>query len=245
MTSSATASDRSRARKRAHAPRARLRRPRRDLPILRAPARPRCRAFAPASARRRRPSRPSPKNAAKNATREPNPRLPRNGVALPAPSPSHPCAWPPRSDPPSETYVLSRERKRAQWRRYPSGSSARMTCRARSFGRSSSSVDTTRPASRRSRKLFAGSCFRQLGGPRCSSLIGATRAWTSGRRRCFPARGCPHLVVADIAHPRGETLAPVVEILHRPVTMGSIADAVDRQYRPPSGTRRYRIVTKS
>ena len=38
----------------------------------------------------------------------------------------------------------------------------------------------------------------------------------------------PILVVADIAHPGGETLAPVVEILHRPVTMGSIADAVDR-----------------
>ena len=38
----------------------------------------------------------------------------------------------------------------------------------------------------------------------------------------------PILVVADIAHPGGEPLVPVVEILHRPVTMGSIADAVDR-----------------
>ena len=38
----------------------------------------------------------------------------------------------------------------------------------------------------------------------------------------------PILVVADIAHPAGEPLVPVVEILHRPVTMGSIADAVDR-----------------
>jgi len=42
----------------------------------------------------------------------------------------------------------------------------------------------------------------------------------------------PILVVADIAHPGGETLAPVVEILHRPVTMGSIADAVDRLIGP-------------
>jgi hypothetical protein len=40
--------------------------------------------------------------------------------------------------------------------------------------------------------------------------------------------GVPILVVADIAHPGGEHLAPVVEILHRPVTMGGIADAVDR-----------------
>jgi hypothetical protein len=40
--------------------------------------------------------------------------------------------------------------------------------------------------------------------------------------------GVPILVVADIAHPGGEPLVPVVEILHRPVTMGSIADAVDR-----------------
>jgi hypothetical protein len=39
----------------------------------------------------------------------------------------------------------------------------------------------------------------------------------------------PILVVADIAHPGGRVLGPVVEILHRPVTMGSIADAVDRQ----------------
>ena len=38
----------------------------------------------------------------------------------------------------------------------------------------------------------------------------------------------PILVVADIAHPDGAPLGPVVEILHRPVTMGSIADAVDR-----------------
>ena len=40
--------------------------------------------------------------------------------------------------------------------------------------------------------------------------------------------GVPILVVADIAHPGGDALAPVVEILRRPVTMGSIADAVDR-----------------
>ena len=40
--------------------------------------------------------------------------------------------------------------------------------------------------------------------------------------------GVPILVVADLAHPEREALAPVVEILHRPVTMGSIADAVDR-----------------
>ena len=39
----------------------------------------------------------------------------------------------------------------------------------------------------------------------------------------------PILVVADIAHPGGPVLGPVAEILHRPVTMGSIADAVDRQ----------------
>ena len=38
----------------------------------------------------------------------------------------------------------------------------------------------------------------------------------------------PILVVADIAHPGGAPLAPVAEILHRPVTMGSIADAVER-----------------
>jgi len=38
----------------------------------------------------------------------------------------------------------------------------------------------------------------------------------------------PILVVADLAHPGGESLGPVVEILHRPLTMGSIADAVDR-----------------
>ena len=38
----------------------------------------------------------------------------------------------------------------------------------------------------------------------------------------------PILVVADIAHAGGEALAPVVETLHRPLTMGSIADAVDR-----------------
>jgi hypothetical protein len=38
----------------------------------------------------------------------------------------------------------------------------------------------------------------------------------------------PILVVADIAHPGGDRLGPVVEILHRPVTMGGIADAVDR-----------------
>jgi len=39
----------------------------------------------------------------------------------------------------------------------------------------------------------------------------------------------PILVVADIAHPDDAPLGPVVEILHRPLTMGSIADAVDRQ----------------
>jgi hypothetical protein len=39
----------------------------------------------------------------------------------------------------------------------------------------------------------------------------------------------PILVVADIANRGGPALGPVVEILHRPVTMGSIADAVDRQ----------------
>lgn len=38
----------------------------------------------------------------------------------------------------------------------------------------------------------------------------------------------PILVVDDLAHPGGEHLSPVVEILHRPLTMGSIADAVDR-----------------
>jgi hypothetical protein len=38
----------------------------------------------------------------------------------------------------------------------------------------------------------------------------------------------PILLVADIAHPGGAPLAPVVEILHRPLTMGGIADAVDR-----------------
>ena len=42
------------------------------------------------------------------------------------------------------------------------------------------------------------------------------------------AAGVPILVVADIAHSGVAPLAPVVEILHRPVTMGSIADAVDR-----------------
>ena len=39
----------------------------------------------------------------------------------------------------------------------------------------------------------------------------------------------PILLVADIAHPGRAPLGPVVEILHRPVTMGGIADAVDRQ----------------
>jgi hypothetical protein len=48
----------------------------------------------------------------------------------------------------------------------------------------------------------------------------------------------PVLAVADIAHPGDAPAGPVVEILRRPVTIGAIADAVDRRLRPvPPGLR--------
>jgi hypothetical protein len=40
--------------------------------------------------------------------------------------------------------------------------------------------------------------------------------------------GIPVLAVADLAHPDGANLGPVVEVLHRPLTIGDIANAVDR-----------------
>jgi hypothetical protein len=38
----------------------------------------------------------------------------------------------------------------------------------------------------------------------------------------------PVLAVADLGHPDGEPVAPLVEVLHRPLTIGDIATAVDR-----------------
>lgn len=43
--------------------------------------------------------------------------------------------------------------------------------------------------------------------------------------------GVPVLAVADLAHPSGAPAAPIVEVLHRPLTIGDIADAVDRRTR--------------
>ena len=40
--------------------------------------------------------------------------------------------------------------------------------------------------------------------------------------------GVPVLAVADLAHPSGERIGPIVEVLRRPLTIGNIADAVDR-----------------
>jgi hypothetical protein len=44
----------------------------------------------------------------------------------------------------------------------------------------------------------------------------------------------PVLLVADLAHPDGEPGPPAVEILRRPLTIGAIADAVDRRLRAAS-----------
>jgi hypothetical protein len=40
--------------------------------------------------------------------------------------------------------------------------------------------------------------------------------------------GVPVLAVADLAHPSSERTGPIVEVLHRPLTIGNIADAVER-----------------
>jgi hypothetical protein len=40
--------------------------------------------------------------------------------------------------------------------------------------------------------------------------------------------GVPVLAVADLAHPSSARTGPIVEVLHRPLTIGDIADAVDR-----------------
>ena len=40
--------------------------------------------------------------------------------------------------------------------------------------------------------------------------------------------GVPVLAVADLAHPSGDRIGPIVEVLHRPLTIGNIADAVER-----------------
>jgi DNA-binding response OmpR family regulator len=44
----------------------------------------------------------------------------------------------------------------------------------------------------------------------------------------------PVLAVADLAHPSDERRGPVVDVLHRPLTIGNIADAVDRLTRQVS-----------
>lgn len=42
------------------------------------------------------------------------------------------------------------------------------------------------------------------------------------------AAGVPVLVVADLAHPDGGPAGPVVEVLHRPLTIGEVATAVEQ-----------------
>jgi hypothetical protein len=44
----------------------------------------------------------------------------------------------------------------------------------------------------------------------------------------------PVLAVADLAHPSDERRGPVVDVLHRPLTIGNIADAVERLARQVS-----------
>ena len=47
-------------------------------------------------------------------------------------------------------------------------------------------------------------------------------------RRALSGSGVPILAIVDAAPPAGEPPAPLAGTLHRPLTIGAIADAVDR-----------------